>query len=364
MAVALFRKKGEQFFDNAGQMLAGGKLYYHEAGTSNLQPTYSNAAGSTANTNPVVLDGYGRLQEAVYFGDTNSRVAYKETLTTSSTVIIAPWPMDNIPAASPELVDQSFASPQLVWTQATNAQSPVALSAADLGKAYEADTTLGSVEFDFPPAAGCTNRGFWFNKTAAANAMIWDPSGIETIDDSSTSVSIVDKNVTLGVFSNGAEWYTVGRKETVGTIKMWPTATAPNGWLECAGTAVSRTTYAALFAIIGTTYGVGDASTTFNLPDMRGRFARGWDHGAGTDPDAASRTNRGDGTTGDAVGTKQADQIDSHDHSLTFNMNSQSAVATGGTGFVAFGTADAPTSATGGNETRPKNVNLMFIIKA
>lgn len=56
-----------------------------------------------------------------------------------------------------------------------------------------------------------------------------------------------------------------------GAMMMWPTATAPTGFLLCAGTAVSRSTYAALFAVIGTAYGVGDGSTTFNLPNFNNR---------------------------------------------------------------------------------------------
>jgi microcystin-dependent protein len=53
-------------------------------------------------------------------------------------------------------------------------------------------------------------------------------------------------------------------------------STAPLGYLECDGDAVSRTTYADLFAVVGITYGAGDGSTTFNLPDLRGQFIRGW----------------------------------------------------------------------------------------
>jgi microcystin-dependent protein len=59
--------------------------------------------------------------------------------------------------------------------------------------------------------------------------------------------------------------------------------TAPPGWLKANGALVSRTTYAALFAAIGTTFGVGDGSTTFALPDVRGKFLRGWDDGRGLD---------------------------------------------------------------------------------
>lgn len=61
----------------------------------------------------------------------------------------------------------------------------------------------------------------------------------------------------------------------IGAILIWPTNTAPSGWLICDGSQVLRTTYAALFALIGTTFGAGDGSTTFNLPDFRQRFPLG-----------------------------------------------------------------------------------------
>jgi len=60
-----------------------------------------------------------------------------------------------------------------------------------------------------------------------------------------------------------------------GTILPWSTASAPTGFLECAGAAVSRTTYATLFGVVSTTYGVGDGATTFNLPDLQNNVAVG-----------------------------------------------------------------------------------------
>lgn len=99
-----------------------------------------------------------------------------------------------------------------------------------------------------------------------------------------------------------------------GSIFTFPMTTIPTGYLVCDGSAVSRTNYADLFAVLGTTYGAGNGSTTFNLPDYRGQFLRGLDSGAGNDPDAVTRTDRGDGTTGDAVGTTQDDEMSSHLH--------------------------------------------------
>ena len=67
-----------------------------------------------------------------------------------------------------------------------------------------------------------------------------------------------------------------------GALMMWITDTAPDGWLLCYGQAVSRTTYARLFNTIGEVYGAGDSTTTFNVPDMRGRFPLGQDDMGGT----------------------------------------------------------------------------------
>lgn len=136
----------------------------------------------------------------------------------------------------------------------------------------------------------------------------------------------------------------------VGNVAAFARDTAPTGWLKANGAAVSRTTYAALFATIGVAYGVGNGSTTFNLPDLRGYFVRGWDDGRGVD-------------TGRVFGSNQADELKSHFHLMKkFNRAIGS-----GAGFFAMddnGTDGSEnTEATGGTETRPKNVALLYCIK-
>ena len=147
-----------------------------------------------------------------------------------------------------------------------------------------------------------------------------------------------------------------------GSIFMWPTGTPPAGFLELDGSSKSTTTYAALFNVIGYTYGGSGAN--FTLPDMRGQFPRGWDNGAGTDPDAASRTDRGDGTTGDVVGSQQADDVKDHSHVLDTTLQGATA---GGTNVMRSTTGTGPSTkvdgGTPGNETRPTNIALMYIIK-
>ena len=131
----------------------------------------------------------------------------------------------------------------------------------------------------------------------------------------------------------------------VGTVIMHAANTAPTGYLKANGALISRTTYAALFSAIGTVFGVGDGSTTFALPDLRGEFMRGWDDARGID-------------SGRAIGTAQADELKSHTHTQTWGAGSSLFLQNSGQ--VASG---GQTGATGGTETRPRNVALLACIK-
>lgn len=100
-----------------------------------------------------------------------------------------------------------------------------------------------------------------------------------------------------------------------GAVLSYAGSSAPSGYLLCYGQAVSRTTYAALFAAIGTTYGDGDGSTTFNIPDYRGRVGAGKDDMGGV---SANRlTDQSGGVNGDVLG----DTGGSETHSLTSAQN-------------------------------------------
>jgi len=149
---------------------------------------------------------------------------------------------------------------------------------------------------------------------------------------------------------------------SIGTVAAWTTGSVPIGHLECDGSAVSRTTYSGLFAEISTIYGIGDGATTFNLPDYRGEFLRGFDNGAGNDPDSGSRTDAGGGNVGDNIGTKQLDDLESHVHNLQFQETNKTSGGADCSDVVDSG-SNKDTDATGGNETRPRNVYVMYIIK-
>lgn len=144
----------------------------------------------------------------------------------------------------------------------------------------------------------------------------------------------------------------------------------PAGWVICDGSTLSRTTYAALFAALGISAGQGDGSTTFTLPDMRGRFLRGVNGGAVNDPDAITRlANTTGGNTGNNVNTIQSDQTRTHVHGPAPGYSSILFAGAGPHGlfgspnFQAVSSGVTNTGATGGNETRPNNFSTYYIIK-
>ena len=147
----------------------------------------------------------------------------------------------------------------------------------------------------------------------------------------------------------------------VGEIVAWPDSDVPDNFLDCNGQSVNAITFGQLFAIIGYMYGGSGAN--FNLPDLRGQFVRGTANGSGQDPDRLSRTDRGDGATGDLVGTRQADEFESHTHKLPIYANNNAGPQAENAD-TSGGLHDADSFAAGGStETRPKNVNMNFIIR-
>lgn len=157
-----------------------------------------------------------------------------------------------------------------------------------------------------------------------------------------------------------------------GVVLPFAGSVAPGGWLLCYGQAISRTTYADLFATLGTTYGAGDGSTTFNVPDMRGRVAAGKDDMGGA---AAGRmTAAGAGIDGTALGaaggaqthTLTIAQMPAHSHTIASNASRNT--TSGGSDNVAMsGQPSTVTSnSTGGggahNNTQPTMI-LNHIIK-
>jgi microcystin-dependent protein len=164
------------------------------------------------------------------------------------------------------------------------------------------------------------------------------------------SANLVDGTVTVDDLAAG----TVERLLPAGAVMAFAMNSAPDGWLPANGGAVSRTNYAALFAAIGTTHGVGNGSTTFNVPDLRGIFVRG----------SGDQTISGTAYS-KAFALKETDSFRAHTHDLGSRVNA----AAFGIGIVAASNSatingnNNPTESTGGTETRPANLALLYCIK-
>lgn len=160
------------------------------------------------------------------------------------------------------------------WTP--NATDPTKLT---LGQSYAAGTMADFVQ----------------NEPAA-----WTPTPLVQQQNLSDVPDKTAARTNLNVYSKSE----TDQKMPTGGICYFPFATAPAGWLKCNGAAISRAAYASLFAMIGTTFGVGDGFNTFNLPDLRGEFIRGFDDGRGADG-------------GRVLGSAQAESFRSHNHTAS-----------------------------------------------
>ena len=217
-------------------------------------------------------------------------------------------------------------------------------SSANLAAALTDETGTGSAVFSISPAL----TGVPTAPTAAA--------GTNTTQLATTA--FVSQNAVL-----------------TGALLMWPTASAPTGYLFCDGTAVSRTTYATLFALVGTTFGAGDTTTTFNLPNYTGRMPYGTTVGAtGGSADAVvvSHTHNATSTvtdpshwhyqpnSGGAGGTITAPGGQANTGNGAYTGYSGTATAVTG---ITVATTNTATGVSGTNANLPPYLGINFIIK-
>lgn len=188
----------------------------------------------------------------------------------------------------------------------------------------------------------------------------------EILDGSITGAEIANATIPLSALVAAVQEALV----PAGTVVAYGGATAPTGWLLCDGTSYARTAFPNLFAAISTNFGTASA-TTFNVPDLRGRFIRGWSSlasGLTRDPDSTIRTAMTTGgAVGNLVGSMQLDEFKAHTHATTFiaagytaNYNSNLEVLSNSRN---NGSTTRTSASAGGSETRPVNVYMNYIIK-
>ena len=211
-------------------------------------------------------------------------------------------------------------------------------------------------------ASGVTDTG----SLSAASLSV---SGASTFSTSPTAPTPTTGDNTTQLATTAFVQTAVGSIVTTltGTIQMWPTTSAPSGYLNCDGTAVSRTTYSALYAVVGTTFGVGDGSTTFNLPNYTNRMPYGTTIGAtGGSADAVVVSHTHTATVTDP----------GHNHTVTpvpvavglglvggSNAWAYSTTLTTSTATTGISVANSTTGSSGTNANLPPYLGINFIIK-
>jgi len=247
-----------------------------------------------------------------------------------------------------------------------NTARPIVAGGTGATSASGARTNLGIGAAGVLGVTGADTAVVTGTAGTSGNLVQWNADGDAV--DSGLSASGADASVitgTAGTSGNYASWnadgdlvdsgVAAGPAASVpsGAVTAFAMNTAPSGWLECDGSAVSRSTYSDLFTAISTTFGVGDGSTTFNLPDLRGEFIRGWDNTRGVD-------------SGRSFGSAQTDEFEAHTHTYTrTNIATTDAASAGSAESEPTGTSTVATGSAGGaSETRPRNIALMYCIKA
>lgn len=212
--------------------------------------------------------------------------------------------------------------------------------------------TVSKLQYD-------NDDNLWLAKNAAYDESTGTWSQVDTSKNSTAICLNAGGSIELLFCESGSGEITWNNKEpgvSTGDIKITACATAPSGWLICDGSAVSRTTYSGLFAAIGTTYGGGNGSTTFNLPDLRGRFALGVSSGH------ALATKGGAETV-----TLTEQQIPGHNHTMPYFIGGSSYTQRGVTyPSSSEKTSTCTTSSTGGGQAHnnmPPYLSLNYIIK-
>ena len=353
-AATLLPNGQQQFVDGNGKPYAGGTVtfYSNYPACTVLKNTWSNSGQTILNTNPIVLDSAGR---ATIFGSGTYCQVLKDL------------------------------NGNTIWTKETGD----AASTSTLGWGSVSGGTANAQTVTVSGFASTDGQTFYFVEGATnSGALTLSVNGGSTISvvkptTSGTSLltgaEVVAGNV-VGVtyYSTTGQFQLITNNINVATppgqVATYAMTSCPSGWLAADGSAISRTTYAILYSNIGSTWGNGDGSTTFNVPDLRGVFLRGTGTNANPTVVAAG------GAIGQAVGTYAADTYLNHTHTdaghtHSYTTPSSNSQAIGGSGSNYYNTGSAATnttgmgyasiqaSTTGGTETKPKNYGVLYCIK-
>lgn len=354
-----------QYFETTtGQPLSGGLLYSYEAGVGNTTPraTYPTladaTAGTNANANPVVLDSRG---EAAVVISGATRLVLKRS---NGTTI---WSVDAVGTTGSDVIDPN-GNNYLTFTSTTGAVNYLNITNASTGTSpilsvVGGDTNIGlNLTLKGSGSLAVTSSATTISGTLAVAGISTLTGNVSTsgtlavtgaVTASSTLAVTGASTLTGAVTANAALSFI-----PVGTVVWKASATVPTNWLECDGSAVSRATYAALFADIGTTYGTGDGSTTFNLPNQQRRALVGRG-GSGT----ATLANTLGSTGGEETHLLTTPEIPAHTHTYQAQITVSQGQSSGNS--ILAASSGSVTGSTGGggshNNMQPSLVMMMII---
>lgn len=350
MALIVGNPKFQAFATGTQTFLSGGALYSYTAGTLTAKDTYPTVADALAdtnpNTNPVILDSRGEAN-VVINGPT--KLILKDAAD-GNTI----WSFDNIDDSSLDILDES-GNELLRFTAVASAVNEWTITNAATGSSPIFETSGDDINIS--GTVRCKGSG-----TLNLTSPVAVPGGITGATNITGATSITGATAITGNFSVSGNIAQSTATSTLtflpaGCVTWYAGSTSPTGWLECNGAAVSRTTYATLFGVIGTTFGSGDGSTTFNLPDQSRRVLVG-KGGSGT----ATLANTIGSTGGAETHTLSITEMPAHTHS-----QAQSNVATqsGSNQTVLEGNSNTNTGSAGGgaahNNMQPSLVMMMLI---
>lgn len=290
----------QQFFSSAGAELSGGKLFFYAAGTTSKQNVYTDNTGATAFPNPIILNTRGEptVSGASLGVWLTTGLGYKVVLSPSTDTdppTNAIWTIDNVSSGSsgsgPAYVEDTGTTNALAVTL-----SPVPSSYTEGMTFYVevANSTTGAVTINVNSlgAKNVTFNGNALTSGALTAGQVYllvydsvafevqNPLGPSNWVTNSYLATMPNNTIKGNISGSTAQPSDIAITSITGAFAsgqygFFAMTSLPTNWLLCDGSAVSRTTYSVLFGKIGTTYGAGDGSTTFNLPDWRGCFMRG-----------------------------------------------------------------------------------------
>lgn len=253
---------------------------------------------------------------------------------------------------APGLTNLDTAGPGPFIAAGSATGAPTAMAAGHYGTGY---TTMGDAVAVRTQTVLVVNTGKMYRRTYGAGN--WGQWGayIDAGDFATQASPGIARIASAALIDAGMDDATIvtplqlRRTAPVGASIGFYANSPPVGWLKENGAAVSRTTYADLFAVIGTRFGAGNGSTTFNLPDSRALFSRALDDSKGID-------------VGRANGSTQPQSIQGHSHAI-LNKAASFAFSASGGGNVPGASTTGATEVTGGTETRPANIAKLYCIK-